>query len=82
MGDDFNDVEAGKLMQSVRVLGYAVRDLSNSISDLRGEIKENRTKVVTIENRMNRWIGYTAGSVGMLSFLAVALGLMIKLNLF
>ncbi len=81
MGDEFNDIEAGKLMQSVRVLGYAVRDLSNTIQDLRAEIKENRIKVATLENRMNRWAGFTAGSVGVLTFASVALGLMIKLEL-
>lgn len=81
MGDDFNDLEAGKLIQGVHDLGVAVKALSQTIKDLQVEIKENRKKAATLENRMNRWIGFTAGSIGALSFVIAGVGVLIKLQI-
>ena len=80
MGDDFSDIEAGKLMQEVQTLSVAMKDLSLSLKALQIEIKENRAKVYTVENKMNRWFGFSAGAMASLSFVGIALGVLIKLE--
>ncbi len=81
MGDEFSDMQAGKLMQEVHTLSIAMQDLVVSLKSLQVEIKENRARVYTVENKMNRWFGFSAGAMASLSFVGIALGLMIKLDI-